>query len=301
MKSHKVTVVITTYNRPVLLERAIRSVLNQTYENFECVVVDDCSSTHKAKEITQKFTDNRVTYTRHEQNMGLSAARNTGIEYSDGEYVAFLDDDDQWKEKKLEKQIDLFEGLEDKYAIVYCWMNYRRHTDEEIINSYCPSYEGNIFSEALEGQPIGSGSTLLVRRSIAKNTKFDVDIDRGIDGDFIRRVCQEYYVNYVPEILVEYYVEHGKDRITSQDESGIRDAISGHKIKFDKFSTELNARPQCASRILAKIAYHYAQLGEWRMSIKYYQKALSTSPTTLIVYRSILKKKKTGIDHYGHR
>jgi tetratricopeptide (TPR) repeat protein len=180
-------------------------------------------------------------------------------------------------------------------------MNYRRHTDEKIIKEYCPSHNGNIFSKALEGQPIGSGSTLLVRRSVAKNVKFDIDIDRGIDGDFIRRVCREYYVDYVPEILVEYYVEHGKDRITSKDESRIRDAISGHKTKFDKFSTELNARPQRASRILAQIAYLYAQLGEWRMSIEYYQKAVSRSPTSLAVYRSILSSIKTGIDRYGRR
>jgi len=102
-KSVTVSVIIPTYNRAHLVGRAIRSVLNQTYQDFEIIVVDDCS-TDNTEEIVKGFNDHRIRYMRHDRNRGGSAARNTGIKASQGKYIAFLDSDDEWLLKKAESR-----------------------------------------------------------------------------------------------------------------------------------------------------------------------------------------------------
>jgi glycosyltransferase involved in cell wall biosynthesis len=280
-----VSVIITTYNRPDLISRALESVLSQTYEDLECIVVDDCSPENKSREIIKSFDDSRLSYLRHKENKGLAAARNTGIEHSDGEFVAFLDDDDQWYKNKLAKQISLFKNLGPDYGLVYCWMNIC-DDDGNLIEKYCPKHSGDIFPKALEGQPIGAGSTLLVRRSIAEEVEgFDESLPRGIDGDFIRRVCYDYKVDYVPELLVQYNVDHGHDRITTEDREGIQNALLGHMSKIEKFDSELEKYPDSAAHIYADISNHYARLGKLSLSLKYYKKAICLKPASVEIHR----------------
>ena len=90
-----VTIIIPTYNRAHLLGRAIRSVLTQTFHNWELIVVDD-ASTDNTKEVAYSFQDPRIHYLCHETNRGGPAARNTGIREARGLYIAFLDSDDEW-------------------------------------------------------------------------------------------------------------------------------------------------------------------------------------------------------------
>src|SRR5512138_1185650 len=92
-----VSVVIPTYNRAPLLERAIHSVLSQTYTNLEVIVIDDASTDDTQDRIKNlQLADIRIQYIRHDRNRGSQAARNTGIHAAKGKYVAFLDSDDEW-------------------------------------------------------------------------------------------------------------------------------------------------------------------------------------------------------------
>lgn len=106
-----VSVVIPTYNRAELLSRAIDSVLAQTYDDFELLVVDD-GSTDDTEAVVTAYDDDRVRYLAHETNRGANPARNTGIEAAEGEFVAFLDSDDEWRPRKLEAQLDRLEAVE---------------------------------------------------------------------------------------------------------------------------------------------------------------------------------------------
>jgi len=281
-----VSVVIPTYNRLDLLPRAIDSALNQTYEDLECLVVDDASK-RNPQSVIETYSDKRLRYLMHDKNKGLGAARNTGIENASGKYVAFLDDDDEWFPTKLEEQVQIFEQASDEVAIVYTWMNYYTQSGE-LVKKYHPTHEGDIFPDVLDGQPIGAGSTLLTRKSIVSEIGgFDESLPRGIDGDFIRRIARNYEIKYVPEVLVKYYVGHGHDRITSTDPQGIRNAIESEKIKFEKFGEELRNYPDRASNIYLQIADHYSKLRDWRNSVKYYIKAICTDPTNPSIYLHI--------------
>lgn len=281
------TVVIPTYDRPTLVARAIESVLNQTFREFECIVVDDHSPESDTEAYVTSLDSDKVTYVRHEENRGLSAARNTGIERADSEFVAFLDDDDEWLPVKLERQVDLFDALSDDFGLVYCWMDYVTEGGR-VKRRYRPTLSGRILPYVLDGQRIGSGSTLLVRTSIARELGgFDESLSRGIDGDFIRRVCREYKVDFVPETLVRYHVGHGHQRITRADAEGIRNAIQGKHTKLRKFPDELERYPRRKANIYAGIAYHHSQLGEWGSSGGYYLKAFDTSLVSWRVYTKL--------------
>src|SRR6266566_844385 len=99
-----ITVIIPTYRRAALVPNAIHSAQRQTYRNIEILVVDD-GSPDDTTDVVQNIHDVRLRYIRHDVNRGLPAARNTGIRGAAGDYIAFLDDDDEWREDKLERQL----------------------------------------------------------------------------------------------------------------------------------------------------------------------------------------------------
>lgn len=113
-----VSVIIPTYNRAHTIKRAILSVLNQTYQGFEIIVVDDCS-TDNTREVIEKFGDKRIRYIRKKANKGAAAAGNTGIKAVRGEYIVFLDSDDKWLPNKLDEQIKVLKVTSPKVGVVY--------------------------------------------------------------------------------------------------------------------------------------------------------------------------------------
>jgi len=104
----KVSVIIPTYNRAEFLRSAIESALTQTYTDLEIIVSDDKSTDH-TKEVVRSFIDERTKYIRNKGKKGVSAARNSAILASKGEYIAFLDDDDEWFPDKLQRQVEVLD------------------------------------------------------------------------------------------------------------------------------------------------------------------------------------------------
>lgn len=100
----KVSVIMPAYNHSELTKKAIKSVIDQTYKNWELVVVDDCSSDDTGEAVAS-FSDPRIRYFRNESNQGCAYSRNRAIKESSGEWVATLDSDDMWANEKLEKQL----------------------------------------------------------------------------------------------------------------------------------------------------------------------------------------------------
>jgi glycosyltransferase involved in cell wall biosynthesis len=254
-----VTVVMITYNRADLAARAAASVLSQTSQDFELVVVDDCS-TDETRDVIQALQDPRIVYIRHDVNRGASAARNTGMSRAQGDYIALLDDDDEWLPAKLEKQLRLIESSRLRPGLVYCWMEYLQGGSH--LRYYTPQARGNIFDQILNQQCIGNSSTVLMTRpAVERVGRFDETLVRGTDGDYFRRLAQRFPVDFVPEVLVKYHIDHPL-RATSDSKQGVLNAMRSEERKLEKFKLELASRPNTHAAILRRIAGHWEALGE---------------------------------------
>jgi len=202
-KNPTVSVIIPTYNRAHLVGRAIRSVLNQTYQDFEIIVVDD-GSTDNTEEVVKGFNDGRIRYIRHDKNKGGAAARNTGIKVARGEYIAFLDSDDEWLARKLEKQMALFETSDSRVGVIYCrW--YVVDDDAGFVKqdkdqALC---RGHIWHTLLEGSCAIFTPLAIVRRECFENCGgFDESLPSYQDLDLWLRIAQYYHFDFVNEPLV---------------------------------------------------------------------------------------------------
>ncbi len=272
-----VSVIIPTRNRAELLKRAVKSVLNQTFQDFELIVVSD-GSTDTTQAVVESFNDPRIIFFRHDTSQGASAARNTGLSRAQALYSAFLDDDDEWLPGKLEKQVGLIEELPDTVGMVYCWMDYYDRQGQ-IIHRHHPVLKGNVFSQVLDAQRLGGCPTLLVRRQVIKKVEgFDESLPRGNDGDFIRRICRECEVDLVPEVLVKVHVEHGSERITTRSSKRYENGIKAQKAKLEKFSVELQNLPRQKANILGKIGFFYMQLQDFYQARYYLFESIKTFP-----------------------
>ena len=215
----KVSVIIPTYNRAKKVCRAISSVLNQTYEDFELIVIDDGSDDH-TRESVSRFKDN-IVMINHSQNMGVSAARNSGIAIAEGKFIAFLDSDDQWMPEKLEVQIDFFR---ENPGAVACqtgeiWIRNGKRVNPK--NRHLkPS--GDIFEPSLELCLVSPSAVMLKRSLLDEVGLFDESFPVCEDYDLWLRISKKY-----PVYLIE------KDLVMK--EGGAPDQLSSTLKGMDKF------------------------------------------------------------------
>ena len=199
-----VSVVVPTYDRPDVLPRAIESVAVQTYPNVELLVVDDHSPTPARESLDGSSVDGftRFECIRHERNRGGSAARNTGIEAAEGEFIAFLDDDDEWVEKKLERQVAAFEQGGDDIGLVYTGVR-QVNGDGETNAVKTPDVSGNVLEEMLCRNFIGTFSAVMVRADVVDRVGTpDERFPSWQDWEWYVRIASESQFGAVPEPLV---------------------------------------------------------------------------------------------------
>ena len=197
-----ISVIIPTYKRATLIARAIETVLRQTYGNVEILVVDDASPDDTVS-VVQAIPDPRIRYIRHEKNKGSSATRNTGIRAAKGELIAFIDDDDEWCEDKLEIQVKKIAMCD----VVLCMgiaggRPLRVHRRPNI---------------TLDDLRKGSfnPSSLLAKASVLRDVMFDENLRQGEDWDVFIRIGQHYRIGWIPEPLL-LYNRGSHDRITNE-------------------------------------------------------------------------------------
>lgn len=211
-----VSVVIPTYKRDAVVSRAIDSVLTQTYDDYEIVVVDDCS-TDNTRAVVEGYDDDRVRYVRHDENRGACSARNTGIEHSNGRYVAFLDSDDEWDETKLAKQVKCMKRAPESVGVVYTGYRVKRSDSVEL--GQVPSKRGDVHRDQLAKDWVSPTSAVLVERECFESVSmFDTGLAARQDYDMWLRLSRHYEFDYVKEPLVTLHADGG-DRITADIES----------------------------------------------------------------------------------
>lgn len=203
----KVSVIIPTCNRPDLLPRAIKSVLNQTYQDFEIIIIDD-GQEKSAESVVRQFNNPRIKYIKHETGKGGAAARNTGVKASSGEYFAFLDDDDEWLPEKLEKQTKVFDSCDDSVVMVFCGLHARNNKNGELLNINLPNQSGVVwpFSKTLYRCYIWTSTIMLRKTVFIQGILFDETLKKNQEWDLQLRLLKLGKFYAINESLVNLYI-----------------------------------------------------------------------------------------------
>jgi glycosyltransferase involved in cell wall biosynthesis len=213
-----VSVIIPTYNRDTYLREAIASVVKQSYAEIEILVIDDGSKQNYAEAICADYLNCNYHF---KENGGLSSARNFGLSKAKGSFIAFLDDDDFWREDKIEKQVSVLQEKEEVDLIhsgAAVVDKDSKPTGDFIGASKTKEHfrSGNVFWNAL-GVWVAKSPTPLIRKEVFSSSfLFDEDIKVGEDVDFYQRLFYKHKVHYIGEPLAFYRVYDDENRLSTQ-------------------------------------------------------------------------------------
>jgi len=214
-----VSVIIPTHKRPELLKKAIASALNQTYEQIEIIVVDD-NSCDNTEQVVIEFKKGNIRYIKNENSLGGAGARNKGIENSNGEFIAFLDDDDTWYKDKIELQVKKIK-LNDNNVLCTCGLQVvYSGTDLKYFNF--PKLDEVTFEKMLLNNKVGITSTVLVRRSsLIKAGLFDVSLPAREEYELWIRLSKIGDFVSVNKPLLDYFMHPSRQQISASIEKFI--------------------------------------------------------------------------------
>jgi glycosyltransferase involved in cell wall biosynthesis len=287
----KVSVIIPTYNRAHLISETIKSVLDQTFQDFEIVVIDD-GSTDNTREVVDSFQDPRIRYI-YQDNQGAVVARNNAILASKGEYISYLDSDDALMENALEKHVEVLDRHPEvafSYGQVY-------NVDENgrIINLYKPPYKHSYVREGKEeirdlifGNYISAET---IRRSCLDEAGgFDTAFIVAEDRELWVRLAKRWSVAYIAEPLIKYR------RHTSSIMStiGIEKVERSHILILEEIFTDevmgplfSRLRPSAYSNLYFQLGGSYYNRRDMKKSRQYLYLAMKTYPKGFLNIRSL--------------
>ncbi|NJE05554.1 glycosyltransferase [Thermococcus sp. M36] len=276
-----VSVVIPTYNRANLLKRAIESVLNQGFRDFELIVVDDASSDN-TPEVVESIEDGRIRYIRLKKNSGGPVARNTGIKKARGKFIALLDDDDEWLPNRLNVQVKKFENLSREVGVIYGGFYYVSQQDGRILGKRLPRYRGNVYGHLLRENFIGSPTLLIRRKCFKRAGLFDPKLTSSQDWDMWLRIAKYYKFEYVDEIIAKYYV-HGK-----QISFNMKKYIPGRE-RFIHKHKDISKNPEILSIHLSQMGLLLLIGGDPEKGLKYLTHSIAIAPSNLENYKKLVE------------
>lgn len=232
-----ISIIIPTYGRPTYLKRAIESCINQTYKNIEIIIVDDNSPGSKSRKDTENVmnsysNNNKIIYLKHLKNRGGAAARNTGIANSEGSYISFLDDDDEYLEERLERCFDYCESNKFSGVITdYCLNKKKRSVYSDIKGNSLKLY--SLLSKELN---IGTGSNLFFKKELLlKLGGFDEKFIRHQDIEILARYLKVDKLGLIKEHLV---IKNQEDKMNYPNPRKLSEV---KKIYLNKFKEEINS------------------------------------------------------------
>lgn len=280
-----VSVIIPTYDRDELVVRAVESVLAQTYPRLEVIVVDDCSPTPVRQVLSNARTDlDMVSVYRHGENRGGNAARKTGIDAASGDYLAFLDDDDEWVETKIERQVQ--RSKETGAGVVYTGV--AQLNGEEVVGTKTPSVTGDVTIDLLGGNFIGTFSTVLIRRNLVDEVGYpDENLPSWHDWDYYLRLSEETAFGAVPEALVRRHSE-GQEQI-SHNHATKRDVtvprfLKKHRPLADKYGMG----SEFEATVAAELGWSAVVNGEFSEARRHYLHSLKKRPSKKVMLFLVL-------------
>ena len=203
--SPKVSVIVPTYNRANRLEGTLRSIVSQTYQDFELIVVDD-GSTDNTSKVIESFPS--AQYLSMKKNSGVSKARNIGLACAKGEFICFLDSDDLWKEKKLEIQIHWMESNTDNQVCYTDEIWVRNGVRVNQMNKH-RKYTGDIFRHCLALCIVSPSSVMIRAKLFSEIGNFDESLPACEDYDLWLRIAVKYAFHFIEEPLIIKQGGHG--------------------------------------------------------------------------------------------
>jgi len=251
-----VSVVIPVYDRADRVGDAIESVRDQTLDDWELVLVND-GSTDGSGEVIDEYaaTDPRIHTRHHDENRGISAARNTGIDAATGEFVCPLDSDDRFRPEKLARQLSYVRSLPEDYCGCYtAGVSY--DAAGRRIETIRTGASGDLWPEVLVRHDFRPHSSHMVRRSCLDAVGgYDTDLARGVDWDIAIRLARRFRVGFIDEILVER--RFADDNVSGDPTAGNPTyQVTIREYLREKYADALAANPRTGRQFDARLARH---------------------------------------------
>ena len=244
-----VSVVMPAYNSEKYISEAIESILNQTFKDFEFIIIDD-GSTDKTWEIIQEYAkkDERITAFKNEKNLNNYATRNKGIKIAKGKYIVWQDSDDVSLPNRLEKQVDF---MEKNLEVGICGSYMQIFTDERDLNIRKYSIEDkDLRKDIFKFSPIAQPAAIIRKSCYEKVGYYDDRFDATQDLDMTFRIGNEFKLANIPEVLVNYRVHSDSITYTKLNRQ-IENALRIRK----KYSSGYNYKIDLSGRIACTVAW----------------------------------------------
>ncbi len=229
-----ISIVIPTYNRAGLINRALRSVFNQSYPNTEIIIVDD-ASTDDTENVIKETKSPRIIYHKNKVNMGSQAARNIGVRLANGQYINFLDSDDELMPRKLELQYQVFLKSLPDVGVVYSYCG----VVDDSINSekeWHHTLRGSIYKDLLRGPSIDFITPLIKRECLEKIGFLDERVVAYQEWDTFLRISKHYRFQLIDEKLAVYHCHSGEtiSKDLGKDIQGYSYIVKKHQLEIIK-------------------------------------------------------------------
>jgi len=272
-----VSVILPTHNRAALLKRSIKSILNQTYKDFELIVIDD-ASTDDTEDVVRNFGDKRIRYIKQRVNMGAQVARNAGITASKGKYIAFQDDDDEWLPAKLEKHMKVFEETSPEADISFSDVLWFGKGSSELRHfpDITPA-DGIIYKKALDNifRDLSLLAIVVRKKVFDAAGGFDERLPRWQDYEFLLRASKYALFYHMDEPTIKCYQTPGS--ISSNRDN----LIIARKIIVEKYYDDyirFGKRAALADHLYRGIGHPLCQKGEMKEGRRYILQAVKVCP-----------------------
>ena len=273
MEKGLVSVITITRNRGKLIGRCVSSVLNQTYRHIEHIIIDGASDDN-TEEVIESFKDQRIRFIKLETNWTMKDSLIYAASLARGEFICFLDSDDEYLPTKVEKQIRLLESLPNEYGMVYCWMTYYDSSNNNaIIRVHKPELRGYVPLEAAE-KPTISGTPIYMFKKVIYDELggWNWAMPFATDWELGARYCNKYKTDYVPESLVNVYENHcyirQTDVLLSQKPKFIK-RVGMHAYMLEEFKPLFDKHPRHRAHHYSRMAYFSIKGGKVFDGIKY--------------------------------
>jgi glycosyltransferase involved in cell wall biosynthesis len=293
------SIITPTYRRPILLKRAIISVINQTFGNYEHIIIDD-GNDFETELLVKGFGDKRIIFHQHQSPRGAAGGYNTGIKLSNGEFILFLDDDDEYLSTFLEKMNNHFSHSNPNVGFVWTGISRIRDTDsgEILIDSKVwPSRFSTKELGLVEATAIGNNVGVCVRKScIDAIGLYDESIIMGHDTEFLFRLAKNFDFETIPEILVKIHF-HGLSQLTNEKNNLARLELR-EKI-LEKHQDMLKEFPKLYSvhyKVVVSLCYNLKLKQKGRKTLL---SIIKNTPFNILSFTDLLTYELSGKDTVG--